>query len=109
MTGARRWGEAPRPSGRPGLDPRVRAVIFRLREENPSLGVRAISSRVEAETGIKVSRETVRKLLRSAEQEAKRLRRAPYAAGRAPAGVMGPRGVGEGGVDGDDRGGSRAV
>ena len=62
---ARRWGEAPPRSGRPPLDGRVRARIFALHAEDPGLGVRRIAARVEAETGVKVSRETVRKLLRS--------------------------------------------
>jgi Homeodomain-like domain len=83
VTAPRRWGEAPRPPGRPALDPRVRAVVFRLREEDPSLGVRLLAARVEAETGTKVSRETVRKLLRSAEQVA------AYAAEPPGVGVVG--------------------
>jgi hypothetical protein len=44
----------------------VRALIFGLHEEDPSLGVRRLAARVEAETGVRVSRETVRKVLRSA-------------------------------------------
>jgi hypothetical protein len=46
----------------------VRARIFGLAAEEPGLGVRKIARRVEAETGVKVSRETVRKLLRSARE-----------------------------------------
>jgi Homeodomain-like domain len=93
VTGRRRWGEAPRPAGRPPLDPRVRAVVFRLHAEDPSLGVRAIAARVEAETGVSVSRETVRKLLRSAETQALAGRRVGYVADRAGVGVMGQAGA----------------
>ena len=65
MTGVRRWGEAPRRPGRPALDPRIKARVHAVAVEDPSLGVRRIAARVEAETGVKVSRETIRKLLRS--------------------------------------------
>jgi hypothetical protein len=51
------------------LDPRVQAVIFRMRGDHPGWGVRKIAAAVEVETGVSVSRETVRQLLRSAEME----------------------------------------
>jgi hypothetical protein len=46
----------------------VRARIFGLHAEDSSLGVRKVARQIEAETGVQVSRETVRKLLRSARE-----------------------------------------
>jgi hypothetical protein len=48
--------------GRPPLDPRIRAEVYRLHAADSSLGARAIAKRVG------VSRETVRKLLMKSAQ-----------------------------------------
>jgi hypothetical protein len=47
------------------LDGRVKARIFALHLEHPSLGVRRVAAELLAETGVRVSREAVRKLWRS--------------------------------------------
>ena len=67
----------------------MRARILGLHAEDPALGVRRIAAKVIVETGVSVSRETVRKLLRSAEQEAERAHVVSYAADRAAVGVVG--------------------
>ena len=74
MTGARRWGEQPRPPGRPWTDPRVRAKVLALGIEHPDWG----SRRIAREAG--ASRRSAQRWLAAAG-----VRGAGAAAVRAPA------------------------
>jgi hypothetical protein len=70
-------------------------LVFGLREEDPTLGVRRIAARVTTRTGVSVSRETVRKLLREAERAAVQNHSAASAGEQPVPGVMGqPGGLG---------------
>jgi hypothetical protein len=82
---ARRWGEQPRPPGRPPVDGKIRAKVLGLAVEHPDWG----SRRIAREAG--ASRRSVQRWL-AAEglrgSGAARLRRVAYTAEPAPAGVM---------------------
>jgi Homeodomain-like domain len=86
VTGARRWGEAPRPQGRPPVDARIRARVFALALEHPDWG----SRRIAREAG--ASRRSVQRWLAANGVRgtgAARDRFAPYAADQAPPVVVG--------------------
>jgi putative transposase len=61
----RRWTQAPRPSGRPPVERRVRELVLRLARENPRWGYPRIAGEL-LKLGICVSPSTVRRLLLAA-------------------------------------------
>jgi hypothetical protein len=84
VTGRRRYGEQPKPPGRPPVDAKIRARVLALGIENPSWGSRRIAKEAGA------SRRSTQRWLAAEGLRGSgvaRVRRAPYAAEQPGVGV----------------------
>ncbi len=66
------WRWKSRPTGRPRVPSELRALIYRMADENPSWGCRRIADELRIKLGIRISSRTVRKYLPKSTRPRKR-------------------------------------